>query len=508
MDFLLPLTILGFIISFYSVSEDYKKRNFIFKLSLLDIILFSTFLLFLIIVIFIQNFCLTQIQEPLLNLFKVTFTYSYLFSIIAFLLSAIIVIYFVIKLNSKKVIQKTQFIKNAKDNLKKHNYAILSADLDLYNGEILSQYNNYKLHKTELNQKFIIFKIIKENKENYCKTVESFYRELTNDSNYIKYLIENNFNSSLELLKVPIFGFDKQKLWATYGRYLMSNVNSKLYLELDDEYSGNQELINFLFEDTTKCAEMLTWKPIGDFVIEYIEDQKKEEKDKNNYLENNYDIVKQNSPIYIGIRFFDYMVSSALEQNTADHMWLFYLGAWSERICDNIVYEDDELPAEFKNMYEYYLYEIFDSYRHWITYILKNDYLIPVEQDANIIKSAINSFTSTMITVFESKNIRPQFKNYLREIYVNVYMDLAISNNPKITRYTDYFNERLFSNGNYPKVNYEFLKFLLLIVENPGDRYVWNQGLKYILDCDKNILNNFKDLIKNAIDGSENRNDI
>ena len=43
----------------------------------------------------------------------------------------------------------------------------------------------------------------------------------------------------------------------------------------------------------------------------------------------------------MGIRFFDIMVNKALEQKIGDHMWLYYLGYWTEKIVNNIKYNND-----------------------------------------------------------------------------------------------------------------------------------------------------------------------
>lgn len=551
MDFLLPLTIIGFVISFYSISEKYKKRNLSFKFSWFDKGLLSIIFLTLISVIFYQNYQIIQEPQLTYTLFNIEFTYAYLSSFVAFILAVIIVIYFISKLHSKKLNQKNKFIENALDNLKKKKYAELSADLDIFNNELLKKYKRPKIRhyyllkyikywfvtkfglenknnithklKKKTNKKYTLMsyakykkdqketydrighllnnfqskdknwkanlksffnklRFIKNNQNKYCDLIDNFYNELANDSEYIKYLIQNNFNSSLALLKVQTH-FNKVDLWDKIGRYLISNVGSKLYVELNDEYRGSRDLLNFLFENTSRCADFLTWKPIGDYVIEYIADQKKKEIDENNYQEDRYDIVKQNSPIYAGIRFFEVMVNEALEQSTADHMFLNYTGFFAEKILKNISYEDDA-RGEFANMYEYYLYEIFSNHNHWIDYISDYDkYKVKFYDDGhgpNIVQFAMFSFSYVMKDVFESTKLRDEFKSYLRGIFIEAYFNLANSQKQDMDKYANYFlkciKERIVD---YRRVNQPFIDFLKYPVQNYHDRNVWDRGVHY-----------------------------
>jgi len=566
MDFLLPLTIIGFIISFFSISEEYKKRNLLFKFSWLDKSLLSIIFLGLIGVIFYQNYQIIQEPELTYTLFNIEFTYAYLSSFVAFILAAIIVIYFIVKLHSKKLNQRTKFIENSLDNLKKRKYAELSADLDIFHDELLKKYKRpkvrqfyllkyirywvvYKLGlenkksiahklkskkkaklmtysefrkeekenfdrfghlmksfqskdknwKTNLKNFFDKLRFIKNNKIKYCDILDKFYNELANDSDYIEYLIDNNFNSALELLKVQTNRFNKEKLWDKIGRYLITNKNSKLYTEFNEDYSGNRDLLNFLFKDTSKCAEFLTWKPIGDYVIEYIENQKKKEEDENNYQESNYNLVKQNSPIYTGIRFFDYMVKTALEQNTADHMWLYYVGYFVEKMLRNIKYEEDA-RGEFASMYEYYIYEIFSAYDDWITYAINNDnYTIEYNEQGgpNIIQNVINSFVFAMHDVQKSDKLRDDFKSYLREIFIDTYFELATCNKQGIDNYVDYFKKCLREKiQSFRDVDRTFVNFLKVPVDNPHQRSIWDKGAHYTMNAQKRQkLDDFKNFL-------------
>ncbi len=517
MDFLLILTIIGFLISFYSISEDYKKRNLVFKFNTFDKILMVSFFILLIIVIFIQDFYSIQEPEPTYSLFKIDFTYSFLLSIVAFFIATVIVVFFILKLNSKKLNQKEKFIENALDNLRKRRYSDLSADLDIFHKDILK---NYKIPKesfdifehilSEKQSKNTDFKdklktilnklnFIRNRKIRYYNLLDNFYNELVNDEDFIQYVAKNNLNIALRLLNVQQNPFNKEKLWNKVGRYLIKNKDSRLYLELNDEYSSNKHLLNFLFKDTSKCAEFLVWKPIGDFVIEYIENQNKKKEDENNYHESNYDLVKQKSPIYIGIRFFDYMVKTALKQNTADHMWLYYVGYFVEKMLRNIEYEKGA-RGEFVSMYEYYIYEIFSSYKDWITYsINNNNYTVEYNENGspNIIQNAIDSFVFAMYDVQKSDKLRDDFKSYLREIFIDTYFELATCNKSEIDNYVEYFKKCLREKiQRFKEVDIQFVNFLKIPIDNPYQRNVWDRGLHYTMNKNnQQKLNDFKNFL-------------
>ena len=126
MDFLLPLTILGFIISIYQISEESKKRNFIFKFSWFDKTLLTVFALILVITIFSVSFWSEQVSQTALSYslsggfsdcntqltdcYEITF--SFLFSILGFLISVVIIFYLLVKLKSNKLRQKKEFVDN------------------------------------------------------------------------------------------------------------------------------------------------------------------------------------------------------------------------------------------------------------------------------------------------------------------------------------------------------------------------------------------------------------
>src|SRR5665648_83859 len=155
MDLLLPLTIIGLFISIYQISEEYKRRNFIYKFSLSN----KTFLLvlafFLVLSIISSNFFYEQVSQPYLSYslsegfgdcdimlngcYEVTF--SFLSSILGFIISIIIIFYLKAKLDSNKIMQKKKFVDNSLDKLGRRHFSEVSTDLELFHDDLLKSYN-------------------------------------------------------------------------------------------------------------------------------------------------------------------------------------------------------------------------------------------------------------------------------------------------------------------------------------------------------------------------------
>jgi hypothetical protein len=566
MDLLLLLTVIGFIISIFQIAEEYKKRNLIFKLIWWDKLLLFVFVLSLILTIIFQNLFSIQETQPILTatLFEnpLIIPYSFILSLCAFALAIAIIVYFLMKLNSKKIANKNKFIKNLFDSLNKQNFTTLSADLELFHDDLLKKYKipekwrlyflkyicylfsklsnifrkhgaRVKLHKkirllmksiesyTDFKKNLISskdsFELLPSNrKELFCDNVvgiinnlrqgykmqtkyallvDNLYYEISNDDDFLKFVASKNTNLMFKLMKNKLL-YSKEDVWSVMGRKLISDTGSRLCKELRPKYQGKKRILEFLFNDVSKSAEWNVWRPIGNTVLDYIHNQRKKNIDVENYSENNHGYLKNYSPIYLGHNFFRIMVNHALEQNVGDHMWLYYFQYWIEEIIDNIQYENND-PAEFKNLYERYIYQFFETYRDWITYVVHSNYNIREDTgSADIIEAAINSFTFAMETVAESTIVRDDFKVYLREIYLDTYMKIATSNpRERLESYKVFFDSCLSGDGNHGRTRPTFILFLQDAVNNPSNRHKWEGGLHWNIN-NNDELESFQHLLR------------
>jgi len=516
MDYLLILTVIGFLFSVYEVSEDYKKRSLVFKFNFIDSAAGFLLVFLFIALILLINFFEVQDKELVVSIVCdnsgrcYDIFASYALSVVALALALVLIIGFIVKLNSKNLAKKKEFIEDAIDRLNRRNYESLSADLELFHDDLIRNYISQKknisfkdlLSATKKDTGLIKklkdtpekLNFVKNDRLRYSQLVDQFYFEIISNRDFLEFIAMNNLNLMFKLLDNDL-SYRKEDVWEVCGKKLISEKNSRLYAELNPAFDGKPVLLNFLFKDTAKCSRYLIWKPVGDYVINYLRDQRKKAHDEENYNEERYDLIKNESPIYTGIRFFDVMVNKALNQNTANHMWLYYQQYFVEKILKNISYEP-EAEGEFANMYEYYLYEIFSNYRNWITYVIRNEYTVKYDASGgpNIVQNAITSMTYSLADVQRSKKLRSRFKSYLRELFIDSYFELVTYNKKELGYYASHFKKEI--KEAMHKDDF-FIDFLEEPVNNPHNRAIWSEGLHYVMNSsDNKKLQDFKAFLK------------
>lgn len=547
MDLLLPLTIIGFLISIYQISEESKRRNFIFKFSLFDKILLTVFALVLVLTIFSVNFWSEQVSQTALSYslsggfsdcntqltdcYEITF--SFLFSILGFLISVAIIFYLLVKLNSNKLRQKKKFVDNSLDKLGRRQFSEVAADLELFHCDLLKSYKvskqryycKYAIHiiegiidtirkyptsikslvkifkenvtpfneyKQGQREQQIIFRnvrtresyfqrffhrlrFIRNRRVSYCKLIDNYYYEITGKTEFLEYVAMNNTDLMFMLLDNKL-SYRKDEVWSVIGTQLISDKTSKLHKELDDGESGQKKILYFLFKDISKCEQWLVWKPIGEYIIQHLREQDRKDVDEYNFYEEYYQERRNNPTLYSGIKLFEIMVNQALKQNIHHHMWLMYLNFWVERILHNISCENHK-NAEFSNMYEYYLYLIIARLRDWIKYAEKDE---STPENDSIIESAIETMVNVMEKISSSENLRHGFKNNLREYMIDNYFKLLVHHDQqKISKYIKKYKESIKETCIYLEINQTFIDFLKYPVEHYRDRMIWDRGIYY-----------------------------
>jgi len=473
MDFTYLLTVIGTFISIYEISEDYKKRNFVFKFGSYDLILVALIFLLFIYFTLVESYIEIKLEENEMYIVPQIcgFSCSYLIVISVLLLIIAVSLFVVYKLNSNEIIRKKEFIDNLQAKSSEKKYDVIISDLwifyDSFNNksnkslilsiifckvlglkgslkrklDILKAKSQTAYEKMVLNIQQIWNAAIKNEKNNDTnKLLSDFLNTILRNKEFISEMLNKNPLLALKLLDSEFIN-DKTYVWSLYGEYLVQNKNSLFYRELNENFAGEKHLLNFLFSDVKKCSDLLAWAPIGEEVIEYIRNQRRKDLDYEKLITDTYEQKKWESPIYNGIVFFDQMVNKALEQNFEWHMWLFYLNHFVKEIVENIEYCDEE-NEEFKSMYEYYLYSIFSTYESWIKYIERNNYSIELDnnsefhQNENIIKSSVISMTQSLSKISKSTNIRQKFKLDLACSYLKLYFDFAISQEKKQNDYS------------------------------------------------------------------------
>ncbi len=235
-----------------------------------------------------------------------------------------------------------------------------------------------------------------------------------------------------------------------YLKSLLRNPQSVLYKEVaniqrssgkrDTELPKSGRLLYFLINDAKEAEKWSVWKPIGDEVLRFLEERSAfPEKDSYNFPINVFggtDIEIEQSPLQVGICFFDIMVTRAMYQGVEWHMWLHYFHHFVEKIVQNYSpHSSVDFSREFPDRYSKFLSEIIDVYEEWIGSVkdpvlskqsnvaLKNidDFL----DNGKIPKSAIIDLGFSLECILFAQNIRERFKVYLMEGVFRLYFELG-----------------------------------------------------------------------------------
>jgi hypothetical protein len=164
----------------------------------------------------------------------------------------------------------------------------------------------------------------------------------------------------------------------TFFTALISRPESPLYREIRDNQScshtgeyyldESNALLNFYLKDVSVARQIEIYRPLGDYIIEYIESKK----GKTNYYNQACGRFPEGEevwacPIFVGTQFFDLMVSSAIFQRKKDHMWLMYLEKFFNQILESLDHSSEvDKNDEFPSKYDYLLYNLLATCGRWV----------------------------------------------------------------------------------------------------------------------------------------------
>ncbi len=268
------------------------------------------------------------------------------------------------------------------------------------------------------------------------------------DKNLIKVMAFNRHELAISILDQKLG--NSKELANIYLCYLIKDKKSILYSEIWDE--SNRKILIFLFGDCNKAMYLNVWEPIGECVIEELNElyrQKDRSPDVYNDSTELYerDVGKRfrrESPLFTGVLFFDKMVDSALKQNIEHHMWLLYFRYFVDRILRNLWPEKDvNMEYEFPTHYHGLLYEIVSSLLCWINVVrtiplsqenIKIDSEHPPYMENNIMQLTLvilGEVVYQIVTCDEDK-IGKKFKFDIIQMVYNCYFGLMKNDGTKI----------------------------------------------------------------------------
>jgi len=289
------------------------------------------------------------------------------------------------------------------------------------------------------------FEILLPNHEPSSEIAQNIVRNLILSKNVVKATVEIKPYWALEFLKRRFQ--ENQEFLDLYLRELLSDASSILYFEIRHNQNlsalgkydipQRNRLLYFLFNDASVAEKLGVYRPVGEYVISELQSLGKQPSidPYNQTMGDFHDRGKWESSIFVGIRFFDIMVSSALHQNIRWHMWLSYVTYFTEEIIGNYSSDSGEIESfsEWPTRYHYLLYTIVDSLCDWIRPVRdlpKNQENIKLENSAathqndNIPKSSILALGYCIKKILKSDKFHQNFKNYIIEIVFYLYLQL------------------------------------------------------------------------------------
>lgn len=191
------------------------------------------------------------------------------------------------------------------------------------------------------------------------------------------YIVSRRPYFALSLLQEHIYG-GAEFLEKFLGE-LMRRPGSALYQEIstNDHSDGlvgyylpvRNRILHFLFADASVGEELSAWKGVGDYVKRLLDGD--ERPDYWTWLNGRPDWFERDQmrdPTYVGMFYFDIMVSAAAKQGVGYHMWLYYFQSIAElleRGYDSSGAEIDR-TAEFPIRAARLLYDVVRHLTTWI----------------------------------------------------------------------------------------------------------------------------------------------
>lgn len=205
-----------------------------------------------------------------------------------------------------------------------------------------------------------------------------------------------------------------------------------MYRELRDnqnrshtgEYALDESntLLNFYLNDIRTAISVGIWKPVGDYVVSYIKKQKGNSNFYNqpdNYFSSSDE--RWECPIFVGLVFFDVMISTAIFKRSKDHMWLMYYRHFLEEIIESHeISEGIDVNREFPMRFDYLIYELIYNCNIWVG---ATEYLCYKDWTTDEIKQSPEYHASItlgamMRLIITSDKLQKNQKTYLLEIII------------------------------------------------------------------------------------------
>lgn len=440
-DFVIILTILSLILGIYTILPETKKFRLGYSVGALEkcILVYSMFVM--LVLSLLSAYLAYHAQDA--SVLFLGFDLKCLYIVdIGQLITAVIIVATVIAI-------------------------FLESDSVIHNIE----YFNEKLEELWQKQHYTsFFTLLRENCDQIFRSNQSGSNQLLQyidtkltDDQFIQTIVRYEPDLGLKIaLAMPNDNYSKSGYTDAFIKELLQNKKSKLHYEIADTQSiqlgysrrylitNNNNILFSLISHIKVAEDIRVWRPIGEGVIEILDEQYEKESDEYNRCQRKFSDYKERcaDPIFAGIAFFDLMVTEALYQKASWHMWLYYYSHFVAKICRN--YRNDSLcepDSEFPNTYAWMLDQIISNLADWIRIIEDDADKIECaledmscdHENNNIIKSSIICLSQCIRTIIASENILdPPKKSYVDSCFM-LYFDLKLSGNKAASKYATVF---------------------------------------------------------------------
>ena len=277
-------------------------------------------------------------------------------------------------------------------------------------------------------------------------------------SSFLDYLIETHPAIPVKLTSSPyILRIDE--FTDNFFKGLIANKNSQLYRELKDNqhfmYSTGYRIepenfiLDYYFSDPENAIRANIWKPVGDYVCDFIKQQKGKDSFYNSYSESYiYTDEPWKCPIFVGIQFFDVMVKSAIYKKIDDHMWLMYYEYFLDEILKNLDRtENSEIWQEFPLKFDYLIYNMISNCSDWVN---AANYLYNDEVKSILgVQSASECLGQMVRKLLLSEKFNESKKAYYLEIILKLMKGLDSKGHVKLSQkiYSSMIGATMFSSA-------------------------------------------------------------
>ncbi len=262
---------------------------------------------------------------------------------------------------------------------------------------------------------------------------------------FVAFLAKGRPYLGLDIIKAGFY--QREEFLTLYMNALLRDTSSVLYHEIKNneslagwyEYDIPEEnrVLHTLVADAKFAEKLAIYRPVGEYMIRQLDELSlRETNDPYNLpMYDFHDDGRWTSSLWIGIRFFDIMVTTALHEGIEWHMWLYYFDPVTERICKNYGLDSEQVDAEaeWPTRYSYLLYEMFSVMTGWVSALrhipleqsnVKLASIAPRRENGNIPKSGILALSQCLKRVLVEQSIPVKFRQYLLETVLRLYFNL------------------------------------------------------------------------------------